>query len=139
MGTYVSMSWTMAVALLVMTLVVVLVVTGLTVSGALTRERTRLGVLKAIGFTSGQLRWSLMAAHLPPVVAGATVGAVVGGLTMNGVLSLMLASTGIHRLESTMPVLPAIGLSALVIGVAAGLIAAMSRTRRIDVTALAGE
>lgn len=53
--------------------------------------------------------------------------------------SAMPVTTETSAASGKIAVLPVIGMSALVSSAAAGLIATMSQTRRIDVTALAGE
>jgi putative ABC transport system permease protein len=63
------------------------------------RERTRLGVSKALGFTANQLIGQILISQMPVIIGAAALGAVAGYFATNPMLALMLAANGILNCE----------------------------------------
>jgi putative ABC transport system permease protein len=84
------------------------------------RERTRLGVSKALGFTANQLIGQILISEMPVIIGAAVVGAIAGYFATNPILALMLAANGILNcdfyVEPSLVLLTAIGISLLGLG-----------------------
>nr|WP_320023932.1 ABC transporter permease [uncultured Acetobacterium sp.] len=97
------------------------------------RERTRLGVSKALGFTSNQLIGQILISEMPVIIGAAVVGAIAGYFATNPMLALMLAANGILNcdfyVEPSLVLFTAIGISLL--GLATVLIVA-GKIRKIS-------
>ena len=69
------------------------------------RERTDLGVSKALGYTSGELMRRTLMTNMPTIVIGIIIGTVMHVLFSNRLILLGLASFGIRQNKfSTSPV-----------------------------------
>ncbi|PKM71046.1 MAG: hypothetical protein CVU92_10475, partial [Firmicutes bacterium HGW-Firmicutes-17] len=81
------------------------------------RERTRLGVSKALGFTANQLIGQILISEMPVIIGAAVVGAIAGYFATNPMLALMLAANGILNCDfyvaPSLVVFTAIGISLL--------------------------
>lgn len=97
------------------------------------RERTRLGVSKALGFTSNQLIGQILISEMPVIIGAAVVGSIAGYFATNPMLAVMLASNGILNcdfyVEPSLVMFTAFGISLL--GLATVLIVA-SKIRKIS-------
>ena len=107
-----------------MGLVVVLVV-GLVVGTMVLQSRRRVGILKAIGYTTRDLGIQMLAVQVPWVAVGALAGGLLGLAVQDPILSWALSAIGLMRsgfhLEVTYPLwvaLSAVGLGAAVTWVA---------------------
>ena len=80
------------------------------------------GILKALGFTSGQLIVQTALSFMPALLLSTVVGLIVGCLVINPLLSLFLSGIGIVKCTFTVPVgfvtLAGIGLVAASFGIA---------------------
>jgi putative ABC transport system permease protein len=81
------------------------------------RERTRLGVSKALGFTANQLIGQIIISEMPVIIGAAVVGAIAGYFATNPMLALMLAANGILNcdffVDPSLVMFTAIGISLL--------------------------
>lgn len=77
------------------------VVTHIVCSKAFLRERTDIGIYKALGFTSRHLRLQFAARFLIVAVLGSIVGGVLAAMFSGNVLSLMLRMIGISSFSET--------------------------------------
>ncbi|MDZ5724406.1 ABC transporter permease [Acetobacterium sp. K1/6] len=104
--------------------VIIVFILFLVVRVRLLRERTRLGVSKALGFTSSQLIGQILISEMPVIIGASMVGAVAGYFTTNPLLALMLSANGILNcdfyVDPSMVLLTPIGIS--LIGLATVLI-----------------
>ena len=82
----VNTPFVVAFALIGMMLAVLIVAT--LVSGAVAASYQRIGVLKSIGFTSGQVAASYIAQIGVPAIAGVTLGTVAGNLWVGPMLNI---------------------------------------------------
>lgn len=99
-----------AAAITVLTVVMTALVVGLVVGAALRTARRSMGVCRALGFTSGQLMRQTLWEHMPMLGVGAALGAVLGAVTLNPLLGLVLRSLGAALVG--LPVVP--GRAALI-------------------------
>ena len=113
--------------------VIIVFILFLVVRVRLLRERTRLGVSKALGFTSSQLIGQILISEMPVIIGASMVGAVAGYFTTNPLLALMLSANGILNcdfyVDPSMVLLTPIGIS--LIGLATVLIVS-GKNRKIS-------
>lgn len=77
------------------------VVTHIVCSKAFLRERTDIGIYKALGFTAGHLRLQFAARFLIVAVLGSLVGGGLAAVFSENVLSMMLRMIGISSFSAT--------------------------------------
>lgn len=107
------------------------------VSKAFTRERTDIGIFKAIGFTSNKLRLSFAIRFTLMALAGAVLGTVLSSLFAGKVLSAMMWIVGISRVNCTFDV-PTLLIPAVFIAAAVFVFAFITsrKVRRVEVREL---
>lgn len=97
--------------------VIIVFIMFLVIRVRLLRERTRLGVSKALGFTTNQLIGQILISEMPVIIGAAVVGAIAGYFATNPMLAVMLATNGILNCDfyvaPGLVVLTAIGISLL--------------------------
>lgn len=103
---YATLTASVSLAVFVVALVLMMVVRSLIV-----RERRRFGVLKTLGYTSGQLICQTAAALLPATAAGALAGMALALATMRGATDMMLSVVGVMRSRFETPALLPVGAS----------------------------
>ena len=103
---------TMAIVMVLVCLAVIVLSMNLLVKTLIIKKQQEIGIKKAIGFSSDQLRIELVLSMLPQIGIGAAIGALIGVVTSNKALALMLTSVGIMR--SNMDVYPWMGIVAIV-------------------------
>jgi putative ABC transport system permease protein len=111
---------------------------GNVIAGAVSTGTHRIGILKALGFTPGQVVWAYTVQALLPAVAGAVLGAVAGNLLTIPVLSQTnrvygTADSGVVGWVNVVVVAGALALVALTAWAAA---ARAGRLRTVDVLAV---
>jgi putative ABC transport system permease protein len=113
--------------------VIIVFVLFLVIRVRILRERTRLGVSKALGFTANQLIGQILISQMPVIIGAAVVGAIAGYFATNPLLALMLSANGILNcdfyVDPGLVLLTAIGISLL--GLATVLIVA-GKIRKIS-------
>lgn len=116
LSSYLSTVPVIAAAITVLTVVMTMLVIGLVIGAALRRARRDMGVCRALGFTTGQLVRQTLWEHMPVITVGAVLGALLGAMALNPMLSIVLSSLGVVLVD--LPADP--GRTALV---AAGVLA----------------
>ena len=116
------------VMLLICVLVIILSL-NLLVKTLIIKKQQEIGIKKALGFSSSQLRTELVLSMVPQIFVGATVGSILGAMWSNGILAGLLSSMGIMRSNMEMffwmPILSiifALIVSALIIWLMSGRI-----------------
>ncbi len=109
---YVAAMQAVMVAILIITVLVVAFVQYLVIETSIIRRKKEFGIMKAIGFTSFQLRTQIALGLLPVVAAGLALGGTLGGLYMNPLLSLLLSGSGIAHTEFALQPMLLLGLCA---------------------------
>ncbi|HAZ06097.1 MAG TPA: hypothetical protein DCY58_07375 [Acetobacterium sp.] len=113
--------------------VIIVFVLFLVIRVRILRERTRLGVSKALGFTANQLIGQILISQMPVIIGAAVVGAIAGYFATNPLLALMLSANGILNcdfyVDPGLVLFTAIGISLL--GLATVLIVA-GKIRKIS-------
>ncbi len=91
------------------------------------KSQKELGIKKALGFTSGQLRTELSLSMMPAITLGIGTGAIVGILNSNSFLTVLLSAYGVS--QSNMEASPWMMITVIVFGliVSYGMVYALSR------------
>ncbi len=129
---YVSLMKIIVAAVLVLGVAVVAFVLYLLVRGMLNTKKRDYGILKAVGFTSGQLVLQTALSFMPAMILSVAVGLTVSALIINPLTALFLQGIGIVECTFTVPIgfiaFAGVGL----VAVAFGIICLLSlRVRRI--------
>lgn len=97
------------------------------IRSTIVRERRRFGILKALGYTSGQLMRQIAAALMPATAVGAALGALVAGMAARPMTDALFATVGVMRSHfdhpALLPVAAALALTAVQGALALGLAA----------------
>ncbi|XID92267.1 ABC transporter permease [Paenibacillaceae bacterium WGS1546] len=126
-----AVSAVMAIVLIITIMVVVLILYMVIKSTLLKRKRD-FGILKATGYTTVQLMNQLALGYIPIMLAGVTIGGVLGSLYTNSVLTLLLSGAGIHNVQFTikLPYIAALCIGLVALAYAVSMTAAY-RMRKI--------
>lgn len=101
---YVSLMTVIVAAVLVLSGAVVVFVLYLLVRALLNRKKRDYGILKALGFTTGQLVVQTAGSFMPAVVLSAMAGLAVSACIINPLTALFLRGIGIVKCTFTVPV-----------------------------------
>lgn len=101
---YVSLMTIIVIAVLVLGTIVIAFVLYLLVRTMLNNKKMDYGILKAMGFTTGQLILQTALSFMPSVMFSTIVGLVVSSLIINPLTALFLSGTGIIKCTFIVPV-----------------------------------
>lgn len=138
---YVTLLTVIVCAILLLGVVIIAFVLYLLVRTRLSRKKRDYGIMKALGFTTGQLILQTALSFMPAVILSVAVGLAACGLIINPLMALFLSGIGIVKCTFTVPAgfitAAGGGLAALAFGIACLL---SLRIRKIQPSALlAGE
>ncbi|MGN0394709.1 MAG: FtsX-like permease family protein [Coprococcus sp.] len=98
--------------LLIISIAIISLAMNILVKTIIIRKQKEIGIKKAVGFSSCQLRFELVMSMLPQIILGGITGAVIGCLGSNSMMTMLLGSLGIMR--SNMKVFPWMGIIAVI-------------------------
>lgn len=101
---YISLMTIIVIAILLLSLVVITFVLYLLVRTMLNRKKRDYGVLKALGYTTGQLILQTAASFMPAVLLSTAAGITGSALVINPLIALFLSGIGIVKCTFTVPV-----------------------------------
>lgn len=134
---YVTLLTIIVCTILLLGVVVIAFVLYLLVRTMLNRKKRDYGILKALGFTTGQLILQTALSFMPAMILSTAVGLVVCSLIINPLMALFLGSIGIVKCTFTVPAgfiaAAGAGLALLAFGIACLL---SLRIRKIQPCAL---
>lgn len=114
---YGSIMSAVSLAMLILAIGLTGLVLMMVVRSTIVRERRRFGILKALGYTSGQLMRQIAAALMPATAAGAVLGALVAGMAARPVTDALFATVGVMRSQfdhpALLPIAAALALTAV--------------------------
>ena len=114
---YGSVMSTVSLAMLILAVGLTGLVLMMVIRSTIVRERHRFGILKALGYTSGQLMRQIAAALMPATAAGAVLGALVAGMAARPVTDALFATVGVMRSQfdhpALLPIAAALALTAV--------------------------
>lgn len=100
---YVSLMTIIVIAILMLSVIVIAFVLYLLVRTMLNRKKHDYGILKALGFTTGQLILQTALSFLPAVVISTAVGLMVSSLIINPLIAVFLNGIGIVKCTFAVP------------------------------------
>ena len=96
-GVYTSIVSKVGITILVVTIAVVILVLYFVINSSITRKKRELGIQKAIGYTTLQLMNQLSIGFLPPIIAGVSIGSVLGIMQTNPIMSVAMRAMAIMK------------------------------------------
>ena len=100
---YVSLMTVIVIAILVLSGAVILFVLYLLVRTMLNRKKREYGILKALGFTTGQLILQTALSFMPSVVLSMAIGLLISVQVINPLMALFLHGLGIVKCTFIVP------------------------------------
>ena len=102
-GVYVSLMTVIVIAILVLSVIIIAFVLYLLVRALLTDKMRDYGILKSLGFTSGQLIIQTALSFMPAIILSAVVGLFASALVINPLTALFLSGMGIVKCTFNIP------------------------------------
>ncbi len=101
---YISLMTIIVIGIFILSGVVIAFVLYLLVRTMLSNKKREYGILKALGFTTGQLILQTSLAFMPPVILSTIVGIIVCSFIINPLTALFLSGIGIVECTFAVPV-----------------------------------
>ena len=101
---YVPLLTVIVCAILLLSVVIIVFVFYLLVRTMLNRKKHDYGILKALGFTTGQLILQTALSFMPTLILSIAIGLTVCSLIINPLMALFLSGIGIMKCTFTVPV-----------------------------------
>ena len=117
------------ISLVLVSLAVIWLTMMLLIKTIIIKNQKELGIKKALGFTSEQLRTELSLSMMPSIILGITAGAIVGVMNANSFLTVLLSAYGVS--QSNMADDPWMIISVIVFGVIVSYMMVYSLSHRI--------
>lgn len=102
-GVYVSMMKYIVAAILALSVIVIVFVLFLLVRTMLGHKKLDYGILKALGFTTGQLILQTAVSFMPAAILSTAVGLALSALVINPLISVFLSGLGIVKCTFAVP------------------------------------
>ena len=131
-----------AVMMLVLTITVLVVVMilYLVIKTMIIKRKKEFGVMKAIGYSTIQLMYQISISFVPVLTTGVAIGGVLGYFFTNPMLSVLLSSAGVKRLDFTvhLPTVLMLCIGILILGYIVSMFVSL-KIRRISAYSLITE
>ncbi|WP_449539132.1 ABC transporter permease [Ferdinandcohnia sp. Marseille-Q9671] len=98
-GMYTAAVFAVMLIVMLITVLVVVLILYLVIKTMIIKRRKEFGVMKAIGYSTYQLMNQISISFLPVVITGVSIGGVLGYFFTNPMLSILLSSAGVKRLD----------------------------------------
>lgn len=99
LGSFIAMVGALVLIIMIATLFIITLILYLVIRYMLLKRRQEFGVLKAMGYTSKQLRMQIALGFMPVCAAGILSGCLIARISLNAVWNMLLAPVGVCRLE----------------------------------------
>lgn len=96
---YTAAIFAVMVMVLAINVLVVVMILYLVVTTMITKRKKEFGVMKAIGYSTIQLMNQISISFLPVIITSVVIGGVLGLFFTNPMLSVLLSSVGVKRLD----------------------------------------
>lgn len=103
-GVYVALMSFIVVAIVLLGSLIVLLVLYLLVRTLLNQKQYEYGIMKALGFTTGQLVLQTALSFMPVVICSCVIGLIINSYLINPLASLFLSNVGIVKCMFEIPV-----------------------------------
>ncbi len=100
-GMYTAAVFAIMLMVLTITVLVVVMMLYLVIKTMIIKRKKEFGVMKAIGYSTVQLMHQISISFLPVMIIGVVIGGVIGYFYTNPMLSILLSSVGVKRLDFT--------------------------------------
>lgn len=101
---YVSLMTMIVIAVIILSLIIITFVLYLLVKTMLANKKRDYGILKALGYTTGQLTLQTALSFMPSIILSSVIGLIASSFAINPLLSLFLGSIGIVKCAFIVPV-----------------------------------
>ncbi len=101
---YTSLMTVIVIAVLILSAIIIAFVLYLLVRTMLNNKKRDFGIMKALGFTTGQLILQTALSFLPAIAVSTVIGLIVSSLVINPLLSVFLSGIGIVKCTFAVPV-----------------------------------
>lgn len=101
---YISLMTILVIAILLLSVAVITFVLYLLVRTMLSNKKRDYGIMKALGFTTGQLMLQTALSFMPAVIFSMGVGLAVSALVINPLIAVFLSGIGVVKCTFTVPV-----------------------------------
>ena len=98
-GMYTAAVFAVMLMVLTITVIVVVMILYLVIKTMIIKRKKEFGVMKAIGYSTIQLMNQISISFLPVIITGVAIGGVLGYFFTNPMLSVLLSSAGVKRLD----------------------------------------
>ena len=103
-GVYVSLMIMIVIAILALSDVIITFVLYLLVRIMLNNKQLDYGILKALGFTTGQLILQTALSFMPTIILSSVIGLILSSLIINPLMSLFLSGIGVVKCTFAVPI-----------------------------------
>ena len=103
-GVYVSLMIMIVIAILALSAVIITFVLYLLVRIMLNNKQLDYGILKALGFTTGQLILQTALSFMPTIILSSVIGLILSSLIINPLMSLFLSGIGVVKCTFAVPI-----------------------------------
>ncbi|ATP42390.1 ABC transporter permease [Solibacillus sp. R5-41] len=100
-GMYTTAVFAVMVMVLAITILVVVMILYLVIKTMIIKRKKEFGVMKAIGYSTIQLMHQISISFVPVIITGVFIGGLLGYFYTNPMLSVLLSSAGVKRLDFT--------------------------------------
>lgn len=127
----------LACVTMIVTFIIVAIVLYMIIKTVITRKKVDFGILKAVGYTTKQLKYQMALSLAPVVFIGATLGGVFSFIFMNELIGILFQVIGIMKLAFVVPLILVLGVVIVIVVIAFLLAVALSgRIRKISAYSL---
>lgn len=98
-GMYIAAVFAVMIMVLTITVLVVVMILYLVIKTMIIKRKKEFGVMKAIGYSTIQLMHQISISFVPVIITGVAIGGVLGYFYTNPMLSVLLSSAGVKRLD----------------------------------------
>ena len=98
------------------TMVIIALILSLMIKAMIIKRKVEFGIFKAIGYTTRELMIQIALSFMPTAILGTILGAIVGYVSVNPLLTMALHSAGISKFETSINVMVLIGVIILIVG-----------------------
>lgn len=101
---YITLMTVIVAAVLILSVAVIIFVLYLLVRTMLNNKKHDYGIMKALGFTTGQLILQTAVSFMPAVIVSMTAGLIMCSLIINPLTAVFLSGIGIVKCKFTLPI-----------------------------------
>lgn len=104
MQVFVNIATIMVIIIIIITIVLIALILFILIKTVIHNNKTNLGILKAIGYTTRELRLQTAGSLMPVIIIGVIIGVILSFLTMNNVIVILFHVLGVMKLEFLIPI-----------------------------------